>query len=120
MSAIHPYVSIRYFTNCGSPKSLVPASCWFMAPICAISSSVRVKSKMSMFCSMRSLWVDLGIATMPRWVSHRVAHSLFVLIGLGCVYEPIAHAQCIAYATLTLIGSNEKHSVAQGRHLNAV
>ncbi len=37
----------------------------------AISSSVRVKSKMSRFSAIRSGRTDLGMATMPRWVSQR-------------------------------------------------
>ena len=46
---------MRYFTNCGSPKLMKPASCWLRVSICDISSSERVKSKMSKFCAMRSL-----------------------------------------------------------------
>ena len=49
-----------------------------------------------------------------------IAHALFVLISLGCVYQAITHTQRIAYATFTLVRAHQKHSVAQGWHFNAI
>ena len=41
------------------------------------------------------------------------AHALFVLIGLGGIYQPIANAQRIGHTALTLFGRDEEHPVAQ-------
>ena len=41
------------------------------AAMAVISSAVRVKSKTFRFSAMRSLWVDLGITTTPRWMCQR-------------------------------------------------
>ena len=49
-------------------KELVFVSSPAMA---AMSVSSRVKSKTSIFCSMRSLCTDLGITTTPRWMFQR-------------------------------------------------
>ena len=67
----YPYVSIRYFTIRGSEKFTVPVSERLSEAIFFISPSVRVKSKISRFCLMRSTCVLLGMATMPRCVSQR-------------------------------------------------
>ena len=50
----------------------------------------------------------------------RIAHAFLVLVGLCRVYQSIAHAQSICHATFTLVRANQKHAVAQGRHLNTV
>lgn len=46
-----------------SKKRLLPVSSF---PMTCMSSSLSVKSKMSKFCSMRSMCTDLGMIITPR------------------------------------------------------
>ena len=60
---LHP-INIRVVSaSWWSKKRLLPVSSVAMA---AMSSSESAKSKMSMFCCIRSMWVDLGMITTPR------------------------------------------------------
>lgn len=59
-----------YLTNAGSS--------WFTIPLCPrsfvamvfISSSVSLKSQMSRFCSILSIWTDFGMMETPRSAFH--------------------------------------------------
>ena len=50
-----------------------------------------------MFCTIRSLWLDLGMATMPRWVSQRRATCAAVLLYFAPIVEETASLE-IAHA----------------------
>ncbi len=62
---IFPYSSIAYCTIIGSSYSahIDLFSSSFLS--CSISSSNNLKSKISRFCFIRSLWTLLGITTIP-------------------------------------------------------
>lgn len=52
------------------------------AAIRFMSSSGSWKSDTSRFCSMRSLWADIGRTTMPRRISRRRASCATLLLYL--------------------------------------
>lgn len=71
----YPWIFIlcSIFTNAGSlwsTISLCPKSNW---AIFCISSSLRAKSQIAKFCSMRSLCTDFGITTTPLCTFQRNA-----------------------------------------------
>ena len=47
-------------------------------------------------------------------------HSLFVLIGLCRVNQPVAHFERIAYTALSLLWWHQKNTIAQQGHFNSV
>mgnify|MGYP005819168135 CR=1 FL=1 len=62
------------------------------APMAAISSSLRRKSQMLKFSSIRSRWVDLGMMTTPRWAFQRRATWAAVLPLLSRLTGGLFHA----------------------------
>ena len=47
-------------------------------------------------------------------------YTFFIGVSLSRVYHPIAHLQCIAHATFTLIRCHLIHAVTNLRHFNAI
>ena len=60
---LHPMNMRVVLASWWSKKRLLPVSSVAMV---AISSSSSVKSNMSMFCCIRSMWADLGMVITPR------------------------------------------------------